>query len=137
MFISFIVSIRSSLLHLRFSVAFIAAIVHRNHFFGFYRQNESSESKGQTSNCCKRVPEAVKLAFVMKEKSPSFPRDVALRTFGELLIVFSTKVNLLYLFYSTMGRCFLLHLIKQNCLLNAFSKNSYLDLLISLPVLPF
>ena len=38
----------------------------------------------------------------------------------ELPIVFSTKVNLLYLLYSTALRCYLLHLIKQNCLLNTF-----------------
>ena len=44
----------------------------------------------------------------------------AIVTFGELLIVFSTKVNLLYLLYSTARRCCLLHLIKQNCLLKTF-----------------
>ena len=35
-------------------------------------------------------------------------------------MVFSTKVNLLYLLYSLAWRCYLLHLIKQNCLLKAF-----------------
>ena len=35
-------------------------------------------------------------------------------TSGELLIVLSTKVNLLYLLYSTGRRCCLLHLTKQN-----------------------
>ena len=48
------------------------------------------------------------------------------RDFGELLIVFSTKVNLLYLLYSTDLRCCLLHLIKQNYLLKT-SKDSNLD----------
>ena len=42
-------------------------------------------------------------------------RNLALRTFDELLIVFSTKVNLLYLLYSTTQRCYRLNLIKQNC----------------------
>ena len=35
-------------------------------------------------------------------------------TFGELPIVFSTEVNLLYLLNSTSRRCYLLHLIKHN-----------------------
>ena len=47
-------------------------------------------------------------------------RTQALRTFGELLIVFLTKVNLLHLSYSTAQRCCLLHLIKQNYFLTTF-----------------
>ena len=36
--------------------------------------------------------------MLIKQKSLSLPRDLALRTFGELLIVFSTKeVNFKYL----------------------------------------
>ena len=35
------------------------------------------------------------LHMLIKQKSPSLPRNLALRTFGKLLIVFSTKVNLL------------------------------------------
>ena len=58
--------------------------------------------------------------MLIKQKSPSLSRNLALRTFGELLIVFSTKVNLLYLLYSTTWRCCLLHLIKQNCLVKTF-----------------
>ena len=88
------------------------------------------------------------LHMLIKQKSPLLPRNLALVTSGELLIVFSTKVNLLYLLYSTAWRCCLLHLIKQNCLLktflNNFSKlfaeNSNLIFLIdsgiSLPVFP-
>ena len=41
-----------------FSAAFVAAIVHRNHFFRLYQQNRSSESKvkfRQASNRCKRA----------------------------------------------------------------------------------
>ena len=37
------------------------------------------------------------LHMLIKQKSPSLPRNLAVGTFGELLIVFSTKVNLLYL----------------------------------------
>ena len=58
--------------------------------------------------------------MLIKWKSSSLPRNLALETFGELPIVFSTKVNLLCLHYSTARRCFLLHLIKQNCLLKTF-----------------
>ena len=41
--------------------------------------------------------------MLLKQKSPSLPRNLALGTFGELLIVFSTKVNLLFLLYSTVN----------------------------------
>ena len=54
-----------------FLAAFDAAIVHRNHFSHLYQQNKSSESKGkfrQASNRCKRVLEAVKLAYANKTK---------------------------------------------------------------------
>ena len=119
-----------------FSAACAAAIVHRNHFIRLYQQNKSSESKvkfRQASNCCKRVFEAAKLAYATKTKeSISLPRNLALGTFGKLLAVFSTKVNLLYLLYSTDWRCCLLHLIKQNYLLKTFPRTQVLMTLVSL-----
>ena len=54
-----------------FSADCAAAIVHRNHFFRFYQQHKSSESKGkfrQANNPCKRVLEAAKLAYANKTK---------------------------------------------------------------------
>ena len=54
-----------------FSAACAAAIVHRNHFFHLYQKDKSSESKvkfRQASNHCKRVLEAVKLAYATKTK---------------------------------------------------------------------
>ena len=70
--------------------------------------------------------------MLIKQKSPSLSRNEALVVLGELSIVFRTMVNLLYLLYSTVRRCCLLHLIKQN-----FFKNSNLDESgISLPVFP-
>ena len=72
------------------------------------------------------------LHMVIKQKSPSLPRNLALWTFSELPIVFSTKVNLLYLLYSTNQSCYLLHLIKQNCLLKAFVKTLILMTQVSL-----
>ena len=75
--------------------------------------------------------------MLLKEKSPSLPRNLVLETFGKLLIVFSTKVNLLYLLYSMSQRCCLLHLIKQNCLLKTFLRTLILMAQeISLPVFP-
>ena len=117
-----------------FAAAFAAAIVHRNHFFRLY-QKDKSDSKvkfRQASNRCKRVLEAAKLAYSNKNKSLLLPRNLALVTFGELLIVFSTKVNLLYLFYSMARRCYFLHLVKQNCLLKTFLRTLILLTQVSL-----
>ena len=54
------------------SAACAAAIVHRNHFFHFYQQNKSSESKlkfRQASNRCRRVLEAANLHMPGKQES--------------------------------------------------------------------
>ena len=106
-----------------------------------YQQNKSSESKvkfRQANSCCKRVLEAAKLAYTTKTKSPSLPRNVALKTFGELLMVFSIKVNLLYI--STLfSRLQVLSSAfdKAKLFAKTFSKNSNLDNSgISLPVFP-
>ena len=104
-----------------FAAACAAAIVHRNHFICFYQREKSSGSKvelRQASNRCKGV--LPNLYMLIKQKNPLLSRNLALVTSGELLIVFSTKVNLLYLLYSTGRRCCLVHLIKQNCLLKIF-----------------
>ena len=81
-----------------FSAPSASAIVHRNHFFRLHQQNKCSESNvkfWQASDQCKRVLEAAKPTWTTKTKSTSLHRNLALRTFGELLIVFSAKVNLL------------------------------------------
>ena len=106
-----------------FSAACAAAIVHRNHFFHLYQREKSSDSKvkfRQASNHCKGFLKLPNLHMLIKQKSPFLPRNLALLTSDKLLIVFSTKVNLLYLLYSTGRRCCLLHLIKQNRLLKIF-----------------
>ena len=76
--------------------------------------------------------------MLIKHESPSFLRNLVLGTFGELLVVFSTKINLLYLLYSTARRCCLLHLIKQNSLLKTFLRILILiiQVYISLHVFP-
>ena len=63
-----------------------ATLNKKTRLYDIYQQNKSSESKvkfRQTSNHCKKVLEAAKLA--------SLPRNLAFGTFGKLLIVFSTK----------------------------------------------
>ena len=121
-----IISIRSSLIILPcFQLLVLLTIVHRNHFFHLYQHNKFSESEvkfRESSNCYKTV-ETAKLAYAKElKKSQSLSRNLALGTFGELLIVFWKKVNLLYLLHSTAWRCCLLHLIRQNCLLKSFVK---------------
>ena len=63
--------------------------------------------------------------MLIKQKSLSLPRNLALETFGELLLVFSTKVNLLYLLFSMARRCCFLD--KAKFFIKNFSKNSSLD----------
>ena len=58
--------------------------------------------------------------MLIKQKSLSLPRNLGFRTFGKLLIMFSAKVNLLYLLYLMAWRCRPLHLRKQNCLVKTF-----------------
>ena len=82
-----------------FSAACAAGIVLEITFFRLYQQNKTSELKvkfRQASNHCKRVLEAAKLAYATKMKESITPQKL-----GELLIMFSTKVNLVYLLYST------------------------------------
>ena len=115
-----------------FSAACAAAIVYRNHFFRLYQRNKSSKSKvkfRQARNRCKRVLEAAKLAYAIKQESIT-PQKLGSRDFWQ--IVFSTKVNLLYLLYSTDQRCCFLHLIKQNYLLKTFPRTLILMTLVSL-----
>ena len=65
--------------------------------------------------------------MLIKQKSPSLSRNSALKTSGELPIVFPAKVNLLYLLYSTVWRCCLLHLKKAKLFPENFSKNLNID----------
>ena len=69
------------------------------------------------------------LHMLLKQKSPSFPRNLALGTFGDSVL---KKVKLLYLLYSMDQSCCFLHLIKQNYLLRNFLRTLILMILISL-----
>ena len=76
--------------------------------------------------------------MLIKQKNLSFPGNLALGTFGKLLIVFLTKVNLLYLFHSVARREMLSSASdKAKFFAKNFSKKSNLsDSGISLPVFP-
>ena len=67
-----------------FSAACAAAIVHRNHFFCLFQKDKSSDSKvkfRQASNHCKRVLEAVKLAYANKAKESIASQKLGSRDF--------------------------------------------------------
>ena len=73
-----------------FSAAHAATIVHRNHFFVCTKRINLLNLR-QSSNRLVIVAKGF-----LKQKSPSLSRNVAFRTFGELPIVLSRKVNLPY-----------------------------------------
>ena len=115
MYISLVVSIRSTLVHLHgFQLHVLLSYVKEITFVCTNSINLLKLKFRQASDCCKRILEGAKLAYANKTKT--------LRTFCKLLILFSTKVNLLYLLHSTVWRCCYLHLAKQNCLLKTFLK---------------
>ena len=54
-----------------FPAAYVAAIVHRNHYFGLHQQNKSSESKAKFRKArihCKKVLEAAEITYANKTK---------------------------------------------------------------------
>ena len=69
------------------------------------------------------------LHMLTKEKGPSLLRNLALGSFGKLLIVLSSAQ---YLIYSKTQRCCPLHVIKQNCLLKTFLRTLILMTQVSL-----
>ena len=70
-----------------FSATCTVATVHRNHFFRLYQQNKSSESKvkfRQTSNHCKEVLEAAKLAYTNKIKESITSQKLGSQDFWQI-----------------------------------------------------
>ena len=113
-----------------FSAAHAATIVHRNHFFVCTKRINLLNLR-QSSNRLVIVAKGF-----LKQKSPSLSRNVAFRTFGELPIVLSRKVNLPY---PPINDSEVLPSASDKAKLFAenFSKNSTLDDSgISLPVFP-
>ena len=88
-------------------------------FVCIYRMNlpNLKESSDRLMIVAKRFLKLPHFHMLLKQKSPSLSRNLALRTFGKLLIVFSTKVYLLYILYSMARWCCFMHLIEQNYLL--------------------
>ena len=123
-----------------FSAACAAAIVHRNHFFGLYQQNKSSESKvkfRQASNHCERVLEAAKLAYATKTKESITSQKLGFRGFWRIAnsVLNKNKSAIPPLF----NRPEVLYYASDKAKLFAknFSKNSNLNESgISLPVFP-
>ena len=100
------------------SAACTATIVHRNHFFCWHQQNKSSESKvkfRQASNRCKRVLEAAKRAYANKTKQSFTSQKLGSQDFLRIADCVLSKDNSAIPLYSLAQRCYLLHLIKQNC----------------------
>ena len=87
-----------------FSAACAAAIAHKNHFFCLYQKDKLlllKQSLDRIAIVAKGFLKLPNLYILIKQKSPLLTRNLALVTLSELLMVFSTKVNLLYLLYST------------------------------------
>ena len=122
MYMSHIISIRSNLTHLHGfqQLMLLPWFIEITFFVCKNRINLLNLKFRHASNHWKGVLEAVKLSYATKTKEAITPRNLAFRNFGKLLIVFSTKINLLYLLYSETQRCCLLHLIKQNYSLKTF-----------------
>ena len=94
--ISLIINIRPRISHLYGLCD--AAAANENCFHCFCQQNKSAASKlkfRHRGNYLKRIPEAVNLAYTNDW-------NLVRVTFGELLRLFSGKVNLLYLLYSML-----------------------------------
>ena len=123
-----------------FSAACAAAIVHRNHFFRLYQKDKSSDSKvnfREASNRCKRLLEAVKLAYANKTKESITSQKLGSRDFwriaNSVLIKGKSAIPPLFngpeMLSSASDKA---KLFDEN-----FSKNSNLDDSgISLPVFP-
>ena len=139
MHISLIISIRSSLTHLHgFQLLVLLPLFKEITFFVFTnRLNllKLKESSARLAVVAKGFLKLLNLHMLIKQNSLSFRRNLALGSFGKLLIVFSTKVNLLYLLYSMARRHCLLHGIKQNCSLKFFQKT--LNLMTRVSLCPF
>ena len=95
MYISLIVSTRSSLTHLHFfQLLVLLPYFIEITFFPLYQQNKSDESKGkfrQSSNCCMRVLEAAKLVYVNKSNEFTTSQKLGCRDFWRIANVVLNK----------------------------------------------
>ena len=118
-----------------FSATSTAVIVHGNNFFvcinriNLLNLKESLDSLQIVGKGFLKLPN---WHMLIKQNDPSLLRNMAIKILAKFLIVFSTKVNLLYLLYSTVPEDLSLHLIKQNCLLKTFLRTLILMTQLSL-----
>ena len=123
-----------------FSAACTITIAHTDFFLSLYQNNKSSESKVKFRQASNRSEKILKLQHLhmliklIKQESITFHKTGSWK-FCISLIVLSTKIDLLYLLYSTTHRCCLLHLIKQNLLIKTFLRT--LILMTQLPLYLF
>ena len=123
-----------------FSAACAADIVHRNHFFPLYQQNNLSESKvkfTQASNHCKTVLQAAKLAYATKTKESITSQKLGSQDFWQIAnsVLNKGKSAIPPLFNSPEALSSASD--KAKLFPENFSKNSNLnDSGISLPVFP-
>ena len=75
------------------------------------------------------------LFMLIKQKILSLFGKLPCVNLSELLILFSTRANLLYPLYLLVLRCCLLHLIKHNCLMKTFLRSLILMTHVSLCLL--
>ena len=102
-----------------FSAACAAVTVHRNYSFPLYQKDKSSDSKLKFRQA-RGFLKLPNLHMLIKQKSPLRPTNLAVVNFGKLLIVFSTKVNLLTSSIQRPGGVVFFNPTKQNCLLKTF-----------------
>ena len=123
-----------------FSAASTAVIVHGNNFFvcinriNLLNLEESLDSLQIVGKGFLKLPN---WHMLIKQNGLSLLRNMAIKILAKFLIVFSTKVNLLYLLYSTVPEDLSLHLIKQNCLLKTFLRTLILMTQVSLYLFAF
>ena len=123
-----------------FSAACAAAIVHINHFFRLRQREKSSDSMvkfRRTSNHCKRVLEAAKLAYANKTKESITSQKPGSRDFWQIAnsVLNKSKSAILPLFDGP--KVFSSASDKAKLFAGNFSMNSNLDDSgISLPVFP-
>ena len=104
MYISLIISIKSSLTHLH-GFQLLVLLSYFIEIIFFICTNKINLlnlklSSDKLEIVAKGFLELLNLHMLLKQKNPLLPRNFVLRTFSELLTVFSTKVNLLYLLSS-------------------------------------
>lgn len=111
---SLIESIRSSFIHLWFSLVCAAAFAHRNQFFPWYLHSISKANFKQLRNCCKRFMELVKLAYATKRRESISSQGLDSR---DDWVVANTVLNEVTFYIPIQMNDFVLLLIRQSCFL--------------------